>query len=250
MSDSLIEIKSVANIFAKQYNLKNKSTYKWINDNKCFEPGEPYDFQLFNKDNNTLGIQVTKTVSDTEKEYIKPTYCEKVVSILKKNFDEKHIIYLNIYINFFQIPRTNENIKHLAYWLEWIVTHNIEEESYINWDIKFEEYFNKIKRFVSHLEVQKQTYQKQTIIGHSWSGLTPEPWIGAEVFVPEAVFKKENKYKNDCKNIILAVLSLPFPTTDSEYYVKTIKEKVKKSNFKEIWLIDNYLSIQNAVKIK
>lgn len=250
MSDSIKEVKRVAKVLAKEYNKINNSNYSWATDEKCFEPGEPFDFRLFDSD-KSLSVQMTRGVADPKREYILPDWSGKVISNLKSSFKEKGYKELQIYINFHKPPANSEEVKELSYWLEWVIEHRISEEPTIfSWESSFQVYLDKVKGFVSDITVKRGARDTEPIFIYGWSGKKMNSWPSPEFFIPEAVKKKENLYEGNVKNIVLAVLSGPFPLTDSDYYVKTIAGLLEHSNFKEIWLIDDFQSQSCAKRIK
>lgn len=253
MSDNVNEIRQVATIFAEKYNTHNGTHFAWINDKQCFEPGEPFDFVLYDDDNSSLSCQVTRVLTDEMREYIKPDKASKIISEVSKLLDSKGIRDLRVYINFCFFPTTADSIGELVWWLEYIIETKANEElASFSWDSEFDQYLAKIKPYVSNISIKRVDSPRVGFVFGTDSG-KPEPWLGSDQTIPFAVFKKEDFYTKkgiDLGNIILVVISSTFPTLDSEYYVNEIMNKISQSKFKEIWLVDNYLTHRGAAKIK
>lgn len=253
MSDDRNEIKRVADIFVEQYNKKNNTSFSWTTDSVCFEPGEPYDFQLIDGDKKLL-IQVTRPDSYDLREYVFPNKCEAVISKINKRLYQKKYKEHCVYLNFYNPPKNEDEINELSYWLEWFVENKInEDETKFSWNLEDDNYIEKIKPYISEFEIKKQPNYDRVIFTFGWHPKEPKSWRYPDETIVQAVFKKEKKYiKQGYKidQMILIVISRPFPIIDAPYYVNSIKSSIKSTGFKEVWLVDDFLNNENCVQVK
>lgn len=189
MADKICEIISLANIFSSEYNKLNNTNYCWKSDKDCFEPGEPFDFRLFDGD-KSIGVQVTRNVADEMREYVKPDKAGKVISIVKENLESKGYKSLQIYVNFHKPPEKDEDIKLLAFWLEFIITEKSNEDATaFSWKLKFDDYMKQISPYVSELEI-KHTEQCN-IFGWSSFDIKPQK---LKSIIKEKIRTEKNSY--------------------------------------------------------
>jgi hypothetical protein len=244
---TLEKTKEIAQIFSKQYNLENNSNYQWI-DNRSYQPGEPYDFKLFDNDKE-IGIQLTRAVADEVREFIRPKLAGEVIKGLLASLKQSGLPPLFIYLNFHKPPKKKEDIKEAVYWLHFFITQktiNATRANYFNYHSHFDDQFlPKIKEYVDQIEISPRPDKQGIEIMFGWSKGFGEPWLDDEQRVLKEVKKKEIKYTD----IILLMDSNSFPISD--FYISIIKESLVNSKIKEIWLVDNFqMPKSRAVRVK
>jgi hypothetical protein len=243
---SKVETKTVAEIFAEAYNKLNSSDYSWNNE-KSYQPGEPYDFKLY-ESKKELGVQLVRAVADADREFIRPNRVQAVIDSLKKSLDEKGLPPLSIYMNFVHPPENDDELDEIIFYLELYIEHKSDSSrtGYFMYHASFDDQFlPKIRKYINNFEISPRVDgKKNVLLAYSSSRDYPEPWLDDQQKVSIAVQKKEKKYHD----IILLVDSGTFPVDDE--YISMIKDSLATSKIAEIWVVNNFASHRGAVKVK
>jgi hypothetical protein len=237
----------LALIFVEEYNKDNGTNFTWI-DNKSYEPGEPYDIVLFDG-NEKLGLQAVRAVADSVREFKRPKWADAVVSLLVERFKAvkpRHGVIIDL--NFHDPPKNDKDAKTLAYWLEFLIREKLKRErlSYYTYDARFDDhYLPHIKDYVSEIRILPDKGRGKSVcfITGASEGF-PKPWLDDMQRVVIAVQSKQKKYTN----VILLVDSSSFPVDD--YDIPLIKEALAEMKFPEIWIVNNFSSNRNAIRVK
>lgn len=242
------ETETIANIFADAYNKSNNTNFSW-DDIRSYQPGEPYDFKLFSE-KKELGAQIVRAVGDSNREYIRPKQCDKVVDALRKQLEANSSVpSISVYLNFYNPPKNQEEIDDAIYWLEFFIREkavNGWRVGYFSYNDNFDgTYLKEITKWVDDIDIAPINSDKKNIrFIYGSSKKEIEPLVRDEDRVSMAVEKKSGKY-ND---IILVVDSGTMPISD--FCIPIIKNRLSTSKFKEIWTVDNFLSHRRAERIK
>lgn len=243
------EMKSLATIFVDQYNINNGSNFQW-SDERSYQPGEPYDFKLF-QGTGELGVQVVRAVADQVREFINPKKAAAIIEPLRIELEKSRLPAIFISINFHNLPQNKKGEENVIFWLQEFIRHKARissSGSYFSYSDDDDCYMEHIKKHVSDINIMPHPNTEAGIgvvtFGYSESEKIPESWPNDEMRVITAVAKKENIDPN----VIILVDSGTFPVDD--FYLPLIKDGIFVSKRKEIWLVDNFTSRKRAIRIK
>jgi hypothetical protein len=240
------EKEQLATIFATAYNRENATSYKW-EDEKSLTPEEPYDFRLF-EGQRVLGVQMIRgAVADTDKAYARPKYATKVVDQLRAVLQTREMPSVDIYLNFPNPPKKREQTDLLAQDLaDFIYTCSLKELPYFADEWSEDETFpSTIKDYVSDVSIASLP---DGIVGFritfSWASGKLEGAFDSEQKILGAVRRKEGKYDQ----VILLIDSVSWPVEDGE--IPFIRDALVGSPIKEIWVVNNFVGNQKAMRVK
>ncbi|MBU4321235.1 MAG: hypothetical protein L6246_01175 [Thermodesulfovibrionales bacterium] len=241
------ETKRIALIFVEQYNKDNNTNFSW-DDERSYQPEEPYDFKMFDG-KKELGVQIVKAVADPDREFIRPNKARVVVEDLRKRLKGTNLPSLSIYLNFENPPRTEEDTQKAVWWLDYFIQEKVKDSiklCYFRYDASFDEQFlPKIRKFISEIEIVPiESVENHIRIIWGCSKSYPEPWLDDEQRVLIATQKKEKKYSD----VILLIDSGTFPIDD--FYIPLIKNSIEQSKIKEIWIVNDFMTHRMTVRVK
>jgi len=240
------EKERLATIFATEYNRENATNYRW-EDKKSLIPKEPYDFKLF-EGGRVLGVQMVRgAVSDPDKAYARPGYATKVVDQLRTILQTREMPSVYIYLNFPNPPKKREQTERLAQDLaEFIYTCSLKELPYFadEWN-KDDAFPATIKDYVSDLSIEPcRDGITGFWISFSWASGKLEGAFDSEQKILGAVKRKEGKYDH----VILLIDPVNWPVEDGE--IPFIREALAGSPIREIWVVNNFVGNQKAMRVK
>jgi len=240
------EKKMFANSFASVYNNENGTNYRW-EDEKSLTPEEPYDFKLFDE-GRVLGVQMVRgVVADTDKVYARPGYATKVVDLLRTILQTKEMLSVCIFLNFPKPPKKREQIEQLAHHLaEVIYTCCLGELPYLANEENFDEPFlSTMKDYVSEIHIELRTDGETGFqVSFGWSSGKLEGAFDSKQKILGAEKRKRGKYDH----VILLVDPVNWPVED--YEISSIKNALVGSPIKEIWIVNNFVGNQRAIRVK
>ena len=241
------ETKRKALIFAEQYNKDNNTIFSWDNE-RSYQPEEPYDFKLF-YGKEELGVQIVRAVADPDREFIRPNRATAVVEQLRKSLGNADLPGLCIYLNFENPPATEEDTKKAVYWLDYFIKIKVKDSikpCFFRYDARLDdEILQHIRKYISDIEITPMGVDKNQVrIIYSWSKSYPEPWLNDEQRVLIAVQKKEKKYTD----VVLLIDSGKSPVHD--LYIPNIKNSMAQNKLKEVWVVDDFVTHKRAVRVK
>lgn len=254
MAEYLFEqTKALANLFAKEYNLTNKASFVW-DEKKSYQPRSraDFDFLLFDG-RKELGCQLTRAVADKEREFIRWSKVDPVIKELERLLTiNPKIPRLSLFFNFYNVPQNKNEVKELVFWLEFFITHKVQNSlrlAYFTHDADFDdEYLLVIKKYIDDIDIApNKDREKKVITGWSVSKKGVEAWPAEDIKLVAAVSAKEAKYRK-CGDIVLLIDPGMFSV--GEYYVEEAKKQLAEAKFKEIWLVENFVGREKAVKLK
>jgi hypothetical protein len=249
---SIIYSRLLVEIFLKEYNKQNKTSYKWLDD-KSYQPKDkPYfDFIVYDG-KNELGLQHINAVVDPEREFKLPKASRKVVDPLRKSLENNpNIPSLSVHLNFHNPPFKDDETSGAIFWLEYLITHKISTSlglGYFNYDAGFDEQvLPNVRKYINDIEIlpyRGKTKGKCISISYSWGKEKPESWPNDAFRIIQAVEKKEK----ECRDIILLIES--GWSSVNEAYIPEIVERLKPKKMKEVWIIETFLGREKAVRVK
>jgi hypothetical protein len=236
----------LATIFATEYNLENATSYSWEAERSLI-PEEPYDFKLF-EGGQVLGIQMVRgAVADPDKAYARPRYATKVVDQLRAILQTKEMPSVYIYLNFPNPPKKREQTEQLVQDLaNFIYIHSLKELPYFadEWN-KDDVLPSQIKGYVSDLSIEPRPDGITGFrISFSWASGKLEGAFDSEQKILGAVKRKEGKYDH----VILLIDPVNWPVEDGE--IPFIREALAGSPIREIWVVNNFVGNQKAIRVK
>ncbi len=239
------EKEMLATSFATGYNHKNKTNYRWENE-KSLSPEEPYDFRLFDQ-GKVLGVQLVRgDVANKDKSYARPARAKKVVDQLQAIFQARGAPSVRIYLNFPKSPK-KQQIEKLAQDLEdFIYICCLGELPYLAYEENFDELtLLPLKGHLSDIHIEPHVGKRTGVqISFSWASGELEGELDSVQKVLGAVKLKEGKYDH----VILLVDSTGWPIEDEE--IPFIRDAVAASPIKEIWVANNFVGNQIAIRVK
>lgn len=240
------EIKQLAQIFADAYNNERGASFSW-DETRSLIQEEPFDFKLFDG-KKVLGVQLVRAaVADPDKVYARPEYAQRVIDRLLPKLKDANLPPLLVYINFPNPPKKQSQIDDTVFWLEQVITRScLNKLNYFTYEKVFENTFLKdILEFVDEISIEPNPYRTQGITFITMtSKRTLEGSLDDEQRVVGAVRQKEKKYTD----VILLVDAAHSPVDD--IYIPQIKSSLSQSRMKEIWVVNNFLNDQRAIRVK
>ena len=236
----------LATIFATEYNRENATNYRW-EDKRSLIPEEPYDFKLF-EGGQVLGVQMVRgAMADPDKAYARPRYATKVIDQLRAILQTKEIPSVYIYLNFPNPPKKREQTERLAQDLaDFIITCSREKLPYsVNEKDTDGSFPAKIKGYVSELSIDPRSDGMTGCrISFSWGSGKLEGAFDSKQKILGAVKRKEGKYDH----VILLIDPVNWPVEDDE--IPIIKDALAENSIKEIWVVNNFVGNQKAIRVK
>lgn len=237
MSDNKDEIKRYAEVFAEGYNSANGTSFVW-DDEKSFEPGEPFDFKLY-EGKNELGVQHRRGVESEDRDFKRPKWAAQLVALLKEKFKAAGISGYDVFLILHTpVSKSDEQDKLAFYILEFVSLKIAKGKSTAIYELDDADdwLLVPIKQWVSQLTIHETPEHEGVSFGYGTWPKEPEPLLDDAQVVINAVNDKINKYRDPSIILLITSVSLPF----SDFYVDEIKSRLQDMPIDEVWLADMF----------
>lgn len=247
------KMKSMVNTFLSEYNKTSKKKFHW-NDLLSYTASSKKnrwcDATVFSKKKEPLYIQHKEVVWDILYDKIRSGKARKLIDKLKQEFINSNLNNCFVSLNFYSIIPEKEDAKNFIFDLIDLVRFNIDKLERKNLKFSYDSIddplLDKLKKYISSLDIFKTLDQNGPVIGWGYSELKPRPLPHYGYRVISEINKQGKNHKDYDGIILLLEANTILDNTDLNDIYNGLKE-IKPKN--EIWIVEDFKNSKKAFKL-